>query len=334
VVLKPDFVPAEVARLRDQQLARIQSELKNPQSIALRTLPPLLYGSAHPYGVSFTGSGNSESVQKLTREDLVAFHRAWIRPEKATLFVVSDQPLGKITKALDVQFGHWTAQGTAGTKPSGGTIAPATPRIVLIDRPGSPQSYILGGQVLPKKGTDDLETLITANQALGTDFLSRINTNLRETKGWSYGVRASINRVAGDVPYIVLAPVQADRTGESIAAIKADMTDFLSTKGITEEERARIINGNILELPGSYETSGAVLSALQRNALYGRADDFYDSLASQYRGMTGAQLDASIRAVLKPDQMLWVVVGDAKIVRPQLEKLGLPVELMTQAGGN
>ena len=140
--------------------------------------------------------------------------------------------------------------------------------------------------------------------------------------------------MAGDVPYIVLAPVQADRTGESIAAIKADMTDFLSTKGITEEERARIINGNILELPGSYETSGAVLSALQRNALYGRADDFYDSLASQYRGMTGAQLDASIRAVLKPEQMLWVVVGDAKIVRPQLEKLGLPVELMSQAGGN
>jgi predicted Zn-dependent peptidase len=192
----------------------------------------------------------------------------------------------------------------------------------------------LGGQVLPKKGTDELETLVTANQALGTDFLSRINTNLRETKGWSYGVRASVNRVAGDVPYIVLAPVQADRTGESIAEIKADMTDFLSTKGITEEERTRIINGNILELPGSYETSGAVLGALQRNALYGRPDDFYDSLASRYRGMTREQLDASIRAVLKPDQMLWVVVGDAKIVRPQLEKLGLPVELMSQAGGN
>lgn len=334
VVLKPDFAPAEVARLRDQQLARIQSELKNPQSIALRTLPPLLYGAAHPYGVSFTGTGNSDSVQKLTREDLVAFHRAWIRPEKATLFVVSDQPLAKITKALDVQFGHWTAQGPAGVKPSSGTIAPAVPRIILIDRPGSPQSYILGGQVLPKKGTDELETLVTANQALGTDFLSRINTNLRETKGWSYGVRASVNRVAGDVPYIVLAPVQADRTGESIAAIKADMTEFLTTKGITEEERTRIINGNILELPGSYETSGAVLGALQRNALYGRPDDFYDSLASRYRGMTQAQLDGAIRAVLKPDQMLWVVVGDAKIVRPQLEKLGLPVDLMSQAGGN
>ncbi len=334
VVLKPDFAPAEVARLRDQQLARIQSELKNPQSIALRTLPPLLYGPAHPYGVSFTGTGNSDSVQKLTRDDLVAFHSAWIRPEKATIFVVSDQPLAKITKALDARFGRWTAQRQGGAKPAAGAVAPVTPRIVLIDRPGSPQSYILGGQVLPKKGADELETLVTANQALGTDFLSRINTNLRETKGWSYGVRASINRVAGDVPYIVLAPVQADRTGESIAVIKSDMTEFLTTKGISEEERARIINGNILELPGSYETSGAVLGALQRNALYGRSDDFYDSLASRYRAMTREGMDSAIRGVLQPDKMLWVVVGDAKIVRPQLEKLGLPVELMPQAGGN
>ncbi len=334
VVLRPDFVSAEVERLRDQQLARIQSELKSPQSIVLRTLPPLLFGSAHPYGVSFTGTGETASVKTLTRDDLVTFHRKWIRPEKATLFVVSDQPLAKVTKALDAQFGAWKPDGEAGTKALTGPIAPPSPRIVLIDRPGSPQSYILGGQVLPKKGTDELETLVTANQALGTDFLSRINTDLRETKGWSYGVRASINRVAGDVPYIVLAPVQADRTGESIAAIKANMVEFLTTKGITEEERSRIVNGNILELPGSYETSGAVLGALQRNALFGRPDNFYDSLASRYRTMTREELDASIRAVLKPDQMLWVVVGDAKIVRSQLEKLGLPVELRPQAGEN
>ena len=334
VVIRPDFVSTEVDRLRDQQLARVQAEYKSPQSIALRTLPPLLYGAAHPYGVSFTGTGETASVKALSRSDLVTFHRQWIRPEKATLFIVSDQPLAKIRKALDGAFGTWTGEGAAGTKPATGPIAPPAPRIVLIDRPGSPQSYILGGQVLPRKGTDDLETLITANQALGTDFLSRINTDLRETKGWSYGVRASVSRVAGDVPYLVIAPVQADRTGESIAAIKANMTEFLTTKGLTEDERARIINGNILELPGSFETSGAVLGGLQRNALFGRPDDFYDSLASRYRSMTRAQLDAAIRDVLKPDQMLWVVVGDAKIVRPQLEKLGLPVELMPQAGGN
>lgn len=334
VVMRPDFVSTEVDRLRDQQLARIQAEYKSPQSIALRTLPPMLYGAAHPYGVSFTGTGETASVKALTRADVVSFHQKWIRPEKATVFVVSDQPLAKITKALNAAFGTWKGEGEAGAKVLTGPIAPPAPRIVLIDRPGSPQSYILGGQVLPRKGTDELETLVTANQALGTDFLSRINTDLRETKGWSYGVRASVNRVAGDVPYIVLAPVQADRTGESIAAIKANMTEFLTTKGITEEERNRIITGNILELPGSYETSGAVLSALQRNALYGRPDNFYDSLASRYRAMTREQLDASIRAVLKPDQMLWVVVGDAKIVRPQLEKLGLPVELRPQAGGN
>jgi len=146
---------------------------------------------------------------------------------------------------------------------------------------GSPQSLILGGQVLATKGTADLETAITANEALGSGFLSRINMDLRETKGWSYGVRGSINRVEGDVPYIISAPVQADKTGESIAALMANYKAFLDDKGITAEERDRIIGGNIRELPGSFETSGDVLGAMQRNVLYKRPDDFYATVATQ-----------------------------------------------------
>ena len=333
VTRRPDFVPAEVERLRRQQLARIQSELTNPQAIALRTLPPLLYGTAHSYGTSFTGSGDVASVSAVTRDELLAFHQQWIRPDKATIFVVSDQPLDRIKPALDARFGDWRATGSAGVKAiSVPAIAPAR-KIVLVDRPGSPQSLILAGQVLPKKGTDDLEALMTANQALGSGFLSRINMDLRETKGWSYGVRGMVSRVVGDVPYMIFAPVQADRTGDSIAALRTTIQDFLSKNGITAEEVERIITGSIRELPGSFETGEDVLGAVQRNALYNRADDFYDRLASRYRAMTQESLDASIRSVLKPDDFLWVVVGDAKNVRPQLEKLGLPVDLMSGADG-
>jgi zinc protease len=329
ILQRPDFVPSEVERLRAQQLARIQAELKSPQATALRLLPPLLYGTSHPYGISFTGTGDVQSVAKISRDDLVRFHQSWLRPEKATIFVVSDQPLSAIQAALNRRFGSWQVNGPAGSKTMAGAVAPAGGRIVLVDRPGSPQSVILAGQVLPKKGTDTLETLVTANQALGGSFLSRINMDLRETKGWSYGVSGWINRVVGDVPYIILAPVQADRTGDSIAALRTNYREFLSTKGVTAEERERIIKGSILELPGSFETAEAVLGAIQRNALYNRSDDYYDSLASRYRAMTQNDLDAAIRAVLKPDAFLWVVVGDAKIVRPQLEKLGLDVELMS-----
>lgn len=331
IVQRPDFAPAEVERLRRQLLTRIKSEQTNPQSIALRTLPPLLYGPNHPYGISFTGSGNAASVSAVTRDELLAFHQAWMRPEKATIFVVSDLPLADVVAGLNRHFGQWSAAGASGQKPDAAMLAGPAPRIVLVDRPGSPQSVILGGQLLPNRGVEDVETLLTANQALGGGFLSRINMDLRETKGWSYGVSGSISRVAGQMPYLIFAPVQANRTGESIAALRENFRAFLSTQGVTAEERERIVSGNILELPGSFETSGDVLGALQRNALYGRPDSYYNTLASRYRAMTEPVLDSAIRASVQPDAFMWVVVGDAKNVRPQLEKLGLPIELMSSS---
>ena len=331
IVLRPDFQAAEVERLRGQQLARIQSELTNPQAIALRALPPILFGDKHPYGISFTGTGDIATVSNVTRDEIVGFYHQWFRPEKATFYVVSDKPLADIKNALEVTFAGWSATGPAGVKNMSAAPASSKPRIILINRPDSPQSLILGGQVLATKGTAELETAITANEALGAGFLSRINMDLRETKGWSYGVRGSINRVEGDVPYIISAPVQADKTGESIAALISNYKAFLSDKGVTPEERERIIGGNIRELPGSFETSGDVLGAMQRNVMYKRADDYYATVASEYRGMTQAGLDSSIRALVNPDQFTWVVVGDAAKVRPQLESLGLPIEMVGEA---
>jgi zinc protease len=328
IVLKPDFAPAEVERLRGQQLAAIQSEMKNPRGLAFRFLPPLLYGENHPYGISFTGSGDPASVAKVRRDEISAFHQKWVRPEKATFFVVSDRPLSEINKALETRFGGWKATGDAGVKAVSAAPPPAKSRIILIDRPDSPQSLILGGQVLPVKGTADLEEITYANAALGTDFLSRINMDLRETKSWSYGVSGRLNRVEGDVPYIISAPVQADRTGDSILALQANYKEFLGSKGMTAEERDRVIDGGIRELPGSFETSSDVLSGMQRNVLYNRPDTFYTSFASRLRAMTRETMDTAIRSVLKPDQFLWVVVGNAKTVKPQLEKLGLPIETM------
>ncbi|WP_426042596.1 M16 family metallopeptidase [Brevundimonas sp. TWP2-3-4b1] len=329
VVRNPAFAPAEIERIRASRLSGLASERTNPGAIAARALPPLIYGADSPYGRSFTGSGDEATLTALTRADLTAEHDAWVRPDNATIFVVSDLPLAQVTAQLEAAFGDWRAPSTApGTKDFADAAVPApTNRIVLIDRPQSPQSLIYGGAVLPVSGTDDLLALNAANVTLGSDFLSRINSDLRETKGWSYGVRGGVNALEYRVPYIVNAPVQANRTGDSVAALIAQYDRFLQTDGVQPTELERTINGNTRSLAGGFETSGQILGALRSNALYGRPDDYQATLASRTRALTAAQMDEAAREVIKPDQFVWVVVGDASVVRPQLEALGLPLEV-------
>jgi zinc protease len=330
VVRNPAFAPSEIERIRASRLSGLASEKTNPNAIAARALPPLIYGADSPYGRSFTGTGDEATITALSRADLVSTHDAWIRPDNATIFVVSDEPLSQITLKLEAAFGDWRAPAMAkGVKLFSDTVPAPTNRIVLIDRPQSPQSLIYGGAVLPLSGTDDLLTLNAANVTLGSDFLSRINSDLRETKGWSYGVRASVNQLEHRVPYVVNAPVQANRTGESIAALIAQYDRFLETDGVSPTELERTINGNTRSLAGSYETSGAILGALRSNALYGRPDDYQATLSSRTPALTAAQMDAAARQVIHPEQFVWVVVGDASVVKPQLDALGLPVEVKT-----
>ena len=332
VVRNPAFAQSEVERIRAARLAGLASERTNPGAIAARALPPLIYGADSPYGRSFTGTGDEATITALTRADLVAEHDAWLRPDNATIFVVSDLPLSEVTPQLEAAFGDWRAPSTAkGIKDFSSSIPAPTSRIVLIDRPQSPQSLIYGGAVLPVSGTDDLLALNAANVTLGSDFLSRINSDLRETKGWSYGVRGNVNTLEHRVPYIVNAPVQANRTGESIAALIAQYNRFLDAEGVSPQELERTINGNTRSLAGGYESSFQILGALRSNALYGRPDDYQATLASRTRALTAAQMDEAARRDIHPDQFVWVVVGDASVVRPQLDALGLPVEVVAAA---
>jgi zinc protease len=331
VIRNPAFDAKEIERGRAQQLNRIAAELNDPTSIATRALLPQLYGKAHPYGIPPSGTGDAEVVKKLDRAGLVAFHQQWLRPDKARVFVVGDTNLKDLKKILNKSLGKWKVSATTAPAKNFSAAIPAQKsRIILINRPNSPQSVIAAGKVLPLKGTDSLELLRAGNEVLGGSFLSRINSNLRETKGWSYGVRSQISNAKEQISYLMFAPVQADRTGDSIKELLKENTAFLGDKGVTNEELTRTINGNVRELPGSFETSGDVLRGLQNIVNYNRPDDYYEKLADTYRGMTTATIDAASRKVLSTDDLLFVVVGDAEIVRPQLETVGLPIEMATE----
>jgi predicted Zn-dependent peptidase len=229
---------------------------------------------------------------------------------------------------LERSFGSWKPVATVkGTKDFAVIPANPSPRIILIDRPNSPQSLILAGELLPGKGKDELVPLIAANDVLGGSSSSRIFQDLRETKGWAYGAQSFINRVYDTSPYLVYAPVQTDKTGASITALQANIRDFVTTKGVTPAELQRTVASSIRELPGAYETGDDVLGGMQRNDLYQRPDDYYAHLADRYRALSAAQLDQVARAAIDPAKFIWVVVGDAAKVQPQLASLGLPVEV-------
>jgi zinc protease len=327
VVLNPALAPGEVERQRARLLARIATEKTQPQGLAMRTLPSILFGTAHPYGVPFSGSGDEAGVTAATRDDLVAFKDKWLRPDNAKIFAVGDTTLAELMPMLEARFGKWAPPATAkGVKNFAAPVPAPRPRIVLIDKPQSPQSMILAGQITPLKGTGDIDTVDLANDVLGGSTSSRLTTDLRETKNWAYYAGTQLSALEEAVPLLLIAPVQSDKTGESIAAARGDLVAFLGKQGTTQAELTRAVSSATLSLPGQFETSGALLGALMRLDLLGKPDDYYVTLPAKYQAMTPASLDAAARAAIDPAKLVWVVVGDAKVVRPQLQNLGLPIE--------
>lgn len=330
IVMRPDFTADDVSRLRDQQLAAVAAEATQPNGLAQRALPPIIYGANHPYGRPLSGLGNAQSLGALDRDALVRFHQAWIRPETGRIFVVSDRPLAEVRRLLEARFGGWRgAEGVSvGVKDFSVAVPNPRPRIVLVDRPQSPQSVIYAGAVLPIVGSSDTLTLTAANEVLGAGFLSRLNTEIRERRGWSYGLGGAVQLREQQVPYVITAPVQADRTGDSIRVLREMIDAFRTSAPVTEAEHTRTINGNIRQLPGAFETADSILGALRSNSLYQRPDNHWEAVAGRYRAMSAADMDTAARAVIDPSRFVWVVVGDASVVRPQLNGLGLDVEVV------
>ena len=327
IVRNPAFDPDEIERIRAQQLTRIEQTLTSPAGMAFNTLVPLIYGADSPYGGS--GQGTAESVAAISRDDLLAFQQHWFRPDNAELFVVSDLALDQLEPQLEAAFGNWSPPAAMRGDKAFDTIAeaPEAARIVVVDRPNSPQSFIAGGVITPASGRDEaIIDLVNANEALGGNFLARINMNLREDKGWSYGARGGADIREGSVSYLVQAPVQSDRTGDALAELIREMREFLGNRGVTGQELDRIVNNEIRQLPGRFETSGSVLQGMQELALFDRPENYFETLADRYRAQTADSLDAAARAAIDIDRFVWVIVGDREVIDEQLAGLDLPVE--------
>jgi zinc protease len=333
MILNPVFPQADFDRQKKLQLAAIQREKVQGVQLGLRVFPALLYGKGHAYGNSLTGSGTETSVGKLTRDDLAKFHATWFHPNNATLVVAGDTTLAELTPKIEKLFAGWQ-KGDVPKKNISHVELPAKPVVYLLDRPGALQSDIIVAEVAPPKNNPEEVAIETMNSILGGEFGARINMNLREDKHWSYGAQSLFFGARGQQPFVVYAPVQTDKTKESLVEINNELHGIVGAHPPTAEELQKAQNTIILKLPGSRETINEVGNSMLDLVRFGLPDDYYQTYAAKVRSLRTADVTDAAHTAVHPDSMVWVVVGDRAKIEAPVRELGLGEVKLLDADGN
>ena len=322
-LINPTFPQEEIERIQKQTLASIIQEENRPAAIAYRNIGKLLYGQDHPYGKPLTGSGISETISSITRKDIVAMHKRAIDPANLTFAVAGDINLDELVDMLEDKFGDWSSNSKTELKELQTISLPATRTVYLIDKPNAQQSYIVAGQLLPPTATNEEIKISYMNYAIGGSFTARLNMNLREDKSWSYGVRTRLADAKGQRAMLVTAPVQTDKTAESVAEIVKEYAAYLGDAPITDAELAKGKASKTLRLPGQFETLGALKGAVSNIVTYNRELDYLNVLPNLYDEPTLDDVQTMAQTYIKPDQWTWLIVGDLSKIEQPVRNLNL-----------
>ena len=235
--------------------------------------------------------------------------------------------MDELTTTLNTTLADWQAPNTAKPAVSLTQVTPAqTAKVYVIDKPDTPQSLIVAGLLGPDRNslaTDQDIKLDIMNTIIGGSFTSRINMNLREDKGWSYGARSALLDYKGQSPFFVYAPVQTDKTKESIQEILKELENYTGKKPATDEELNKVVSNKVAKLPGRYEKKWSLLGSL--SSAYKRGKDVSDleQYGSKVKNTTLNDVKQQAKSLIKQDQMTWVIVGDVAKIKAELESLNL-----------
>ena len=325
VITEPTFDQEEIDRKKIRWLAAIDQSLSTPNGMVSNLIPEILYGEDHPYAKPFSGNGTRESIQWMSRDDLINYKNRFIAPSNGTLILVGDTTLDEILPTLEAQFGSWPENRMLKGAQLVYTInkEPDSRRVFLIDKPGAVQSLIVAGQLMPGMRTPDEIDIDLMNRVIGGSFTSRLNMNLREDKSWSYGVRTRLSQYKGPRPMLVSAPVQTDKTVDSIQEIIREYDEYLSSNPAKNEELEAIVNDLSLGLIGDFETFGSLMSGLSGIVSFDREDDFLDNLPAKYRSMTIDDINTAAERYIDPSIWTWVIVGDLSKIEQGIRELDL-----------
>lgn len=324
----PAFRPEDVERDRKQRLVRISQEADNVGSMAQRVGPKLVFGD-QPYGLA--GSGTTESVTALTPADIAGFYADRYGPRDSVLVLAGDVTRAEAEKLARQYFGKWTSHA-AGASSIPPPPAQQPTHIVIVDKPGAPQTALYAFGLGVAEGSPDEDVLEVMNYTLGASFGSRINMNLREVHGYTYGARSGFEDYLHGGEFYAGALVRTDVTAAAAREMMSEIRNF-PQKPSTAEELAAAKEASIRSLPGRFETTAATAGAIDDLFIYNRPLDYFRSLPAKYEAVTEADVARVAGQYLHPDQLVIVAAGDRAKIEPALKDAGLgPVEVRDISG--
>ncbi|MEJ7862422.1 MAG: pitrilysin family protein [Pyrinomonadaceae bacterium] len=330
VVLNPSFPADQFSIQKQRRIAQIGQEKANPNTLVQRVLPGILYGANHAYGRP--ASGFEKSVETISREDLIKWHADWFKPDNSTVIVTGDMTLERVIPALEEAFGSWKP-GAAPTKNLMTVAKTLGKKIYLIDKPDAPQSTIVAAHISETSGQAEDLAAEPVFQNFGGMATSRLNRNLRLDKHWSYGTSGQLTNARGQRTFLVVAPVQTDKTKESIVEVVKELDDIASKRPVKGEEFTSIMRNMTSRLPGRFETLASLESAAINMINLGLPNDYWSRYAGNLRSLTEPQLDAAAKKFIRPGEVVWIVVGDLKKIEGGIRELNLGEVVRLDADG-
>jgi zinc protease len=329
VVLHPTFPPDEVERQRASRLAAFADERSDPDTIIARTAVSALFGPKSPYG--YDNAGTEPSVKAMTREDMMNFWKTHYVPSNAALVVSGNIPVKDLKSLAESKFAAW--KGGESAAPTAGALESTKAKIVIVDRPGAQQTQVRLLQMGVDRSTPDYPELEVMNSELGGLFSSRINLNLREEHGYTYGAQSFFVYRRSLGYFGAGGGIRTDATGPAVAEIMKEIHRMIDTS-MTPEELSLAKDSQSRSLPGIFETNSGEAGALSEIFVYNLARDYFSTLPERLNAVTSEDAEAVARKYLHPDQLILVCVGDRAKIEPQLVKLDLGAIEFRDADGN
>ena len=321
MVLRPRFEQRDFDRVRDLRLNRLVQLRDTPSALADRVYAEILF-KGHPYG--HLPIGTEGSLRALTLREVSAFHARAYRPSVATIVAVGDATHDRLAALVHGAFGEWKSPESDApvADPSQRTAQPG-PRLAVVNRPAAAQSELRIGHVGPPRTTPDYHALLVMNMVLGGQFVSRINMNLREKKGYTYGARTSFDFRRAPGPFTLQASVQSDATTDAVREAIGEIRAIRGERPVTKEElelgRAALTRG----YPRNFETADQVGRAAVQLALYDLPDDYFTTFVPKVLALTEADVTHAAAEHLDPSRLVTVIVGDREKIGPSLHRLEL-----------